>query len=673
MLNSSAINDHTLNGGFAAAGSGLIISAEQSVKIMGSGLIISIEQNTELLQTGSGLIISIEQNTKTTFSGLFISIEQRVRTLSAASFLGRNGYDCDIYIGGYAVPKSMLTGSISINKLENRSSSLKFTMLPAAGIQSPETYQGKAVYANLTDSSGTHRAFSGFIDTPIIDLVEKKITFECSDRRTSQLLSQSQATVNSIGYFSNDVFGVPKDQSDELEKRITTIPSSMDFDNFGNLVVTPWRPKSVPDYTLSGGGMYYDKPNVTYTNRTNTLNTVTMTLNYSFQRLHQQIATISWAGYNNFLTNWFNVGTPSFPRREMIANAANASDWKPVGNISYTSLWPAGGFGTVQWQPNQVTYEYGARISKVFIGITPSAENPTGLVEADYFVLDALGKKIYDVISVTTIDTSSMLCRGASWSAGLKFSQNVTYSYEITLQSPQAVSRFGVINDVMKVSATDPYETALWERDTKLYTSSTNFFMDKKPNFKTFLTTMDVAIRKAQNSIVAAHRDVAVNFRHRVWAGIDLKHTVQTTATQVSCIGKVSSISHMIDISTGEGYTDITLLLSRSFGGDTLEDFNVPSPTDSAAYIGAPTTITLGTHNGINPDPSVTTGAEIWNGYIGNKTMTNTLTANVRTDFAESFIVDYPAVPETIRGDRTVTSTSSFTVVIENNDLEVIF
>ncbi len=674
VLDGFVLNGLTLNGSFGpVVGSGLIISIEQSVKILGSGLIISVEQNTELLETGSGLIISAEQIVKTSYSGLFISVEQRVRTLAANTFLSRNGYDVDVYIGGYAVPKAKLTGMLSIQRAEGRSASAQFTMLPGAGVQSPETFQGKAIYINLTDSTGTHRAFTGFIDTPSLDLIEKKITFECSDRRTSQLLAQPQSVVNAIGYFSNEVFGVPKDQADELEKRITTIPSSMDFDNFGNLVVTPWSPKVLPDYTIAGNALYYENPNVTYTSRTKTLNTVNLVINYHFQRLHQQIATISWSGYADFLSTWFNVGTPSFPRRDTIESAADSSNWKPVTGVSFTSLWPAGGFGNVQWQPNQVTYEYAARVFPTYEGVTPSVDNPTGLVEVDTFVLDIYGKKIYDVVGVTTVDTSSMLCRGASWTAGLKFSQNVVYNYNITLVSPQAVTRFGEISDTVTIDYTDPYETALWERDAKLYSSTTNFFMDIKPNFSRFLTAMDVALRKGNTMIAAAHRDVTVNFRHQVWASIDLKHTVETTATQVSAIGKVSSINHKIDIGTGEGYTDITLLLSRSFGGDVAENFTVPAPADSASYIGSPPTIFLGTHNGINPDPTVTPGANKWNGYIGNKTITSTVHANTRTAYTESFIVDYPPIPDSIRGDRKVTSTSSFNIVIENDDLEVVF
>lgn len=680
MPNMFTLNGAVLNGSAIAVitGSGVILSIEESVVVQGSGLIISVEQAVNFRAAGAGTIIIVEQNVETTASGLIISVEQNV--IGANPFLARNGYDCTIFIGGYEVPKSQITDNIYIKKDEGKSSSLQFTILPPPGLQDPESFQGQPVVANLTDSTGTYRAFTGFIDTPTIDLINQRIMFDCTDRRDTRILELNPGLIDYIGVYSIDVFGQPKDQADELDKRLSTVPVSFDFDNYGNPQITEWQPKSVPDFTLSGDDIYYDKPTVAYVNRTKTLNTVYLTVNYHFQRLHQQLLGVTWSGYDNFLNDWFNQGTPSFPRKDMIQSAAFSGQWKPLQQITFVDLWPAGGFGGVQWQPNQVTNEYKERTNTVFLPYNPSpgvysATWPDGRqYPLDSPVLDSSGKKVYDVISTTITDTSSMLCRGATWAAGLKFAQNVIYTFQITIESPQAVDRFGVIQDVSTVDVTDAYDTSLWEQDTKSYYADSNFFLDKQDNYLNLQIALDAAFRKARTSILSSHRQTAVTFRRRVWAAVDLTHTVETTATQIACKGKVASIAHTIDCTTGQGFTDVSLLLSRSFGGDTDSEFVIPSPIDDPSYIGLePMGVELGTHLGQDPNPVVTPGADKWNGFIGNKSLSNTSMTPVRTQFSESFIVDYPAVSEALRGDRNLVSTTDLVISIPNDELEVEF
>ncbi len=679
VLDGFVLNGLTLNGSFGPAiGSGLIVSIEQSVQVIGSGLIISFEQDVELRASGVGLIVSFEQNTQSSYAGLIISFEQKVESVN--TFFDRNGYDIDIYIGGYQVPKNQICGAITIRKEENKSGSFQFTLLPGTGIQDPESYQGKDIYVNLRDETGNYRSFTGFVDTPTIDLIDKKITFDCTDRRDSRILDLAPSFVDLIGVYSDDVFGQPKDQADELDKRLSTVPACVDFDNYGTPKYTPWLPKVTADFTQVSSDIYYDRPNVSYTNRTKTLNTVNFTVKYHFQRLHQQIVNVSWAGYDNFLTDWFNAGTPTFPMKDTIQNAAFSADWGPLGSISYTNLWAAGGFGNVLWQPNQVTHEYKQRVNIIYLPYNPSpgvfsAIWPDGKkYPLETPVLDPNNKPIYDIISTTITDTSSMLCRGASWTAGIKFSQNVVYEFDLSVYSPQAIARFGIIPDNFNVDVNDEYDTSLWERDKKLYYSPThNFFFDQKSNYSNLVKAIDCSVRKARTSVQGAHRDASINFQRRIWPNIDLIHTVELDTDQVACQGKVSAITHTIDVNTGEGRTAVTLLLSRSNGGDSASSLLVNIPTDDPAYIGSPSNIVLGTHLGLSPDSTVTPGADKWNGYIGNKTIGGGATAPVRTQFSESFIIDYPAIPEALRGDRQLSAGSSFIITIPNDYLEVTF
>lgn len=767
MLNSKPLNTEPLNSSISvlATGVGTIISITQQVANIGSGTIISIEQSVSLYHIGSGTLVSFEQIVKSLFSGTVISISQNVQNPNANTYFNRNHYDVDIYIGGYQIPKSQICSMVTIRKKENTSVECKFSIYPGPGVQSPETYQGQAVIVNLTNSSGVvYRNFTGYIDTPSMDIIEKKIEFTCTDRRDSRILSLPYSYIQSIGLFSTDVFGDPKDQADELSKRLMTTPVAFDFDNYGNPQITPWLPKGTADIVLSGSSMYYDKPEVIYSNRTKTINTVNIEINYKHQRLHEQLAFVSWAGYGDFMTDWFNVGKPTFPKRTTITSAAQSQSWSPVSKITFTDLWPKGGYGsginTVAWNPDTTTNTY----APVQVTTDLPYEDPTTHVISTIWpdgkkhqttsnVLDAAGNIQYYLQLITTTYTSLPLCRGAYWTAGKKFAQNVTELYTLKFTSPQAVSRFGTIESHETININDPYDTSIWTNDKQLYAASTqpstavgaqttsaayskgdtvlalagvgsgsitvnsvitltgdpsgsyytvqagvsnvgsggfitlkapglmadlfaqeypivpapqslsatsNFFIDQKPLYSHLALALQVACAKAETSIKGAHRDVYVKFRRRIWPEADLTHTIQTTATQVASKGKISSLSHTIDVSTGEAYTDVELQLSRSFGGDSQSSYNITVPPyEDNSYIGEPAVVTLGTHYGVDPDLAVTPTAISWNGYIGNSTNVVTQGQNYfsqRTVFPESFTVDYPPIVPIKTQNRTITA-----------------
>ncbi len=687
MFDGATLNGTTLNDFVGLTGAGQDVAIEQNVAILGSGLMISITQRVEYLETGSGLIISIEQNIAPTASGLIISIEQRVRTQAVNTFYSRNGYDVDIFIGGYQIPKARISGNLTIHKAEGQAANASFTIIPTPGVQSPETYQGKPVYINATTSSGVSRLFTGFCDTPHIDLVENRISFDCTDRRTSQLNNTSPAIVDSIGLYSESVFGLAKDQADELDKRLSTIPYSYDYNNYGIGVLTAWAPKTTADFVLDDADIYYDAPMVNYTNRTQTLNTINITVNYTFQRLHQQLVNISWPGYNSFCLDYYNVGRASFPTRDMVEGSANGSGWKTLGSITYTDLWAAAGFSCagitgenvgrsntpIAWNPDQVTYEYAQKMGTELL-VSPStgaaiSANGISPTTVDRPVLDSNGNPTYEISRITVTNTSSGLCRGCHWTAARKFAQNVKQTYTMTLRSPQAITRFGVISTDLRTDIIDSYDATRWEQEPTVYNSATNFFVDQKTNGADLQAALVVSFYKARTDILKAHRDVSVNFRRGLWPQIGLEHTVQTTADKVACKGKVGSYTHTIDCASGEAQTEVSLLLSRSFGGDTETAYGIAAPTDDTSYIGSPPTVNLGTHLGM--DLNTASGAAAWNGYVGNKTLYDRRTGYSRTTYTEAFIVDYPAILPAIRNDRVVSASGTYTIAIPNDSLVI--
>lgn len=755
MFNSITLNSNALDG-IGITGNGSIVSVSQSISGQTTlEIVISFVQNVGLGNSGSGTIISFDQSVQVIGSGIITALAQKVEISNSNTFFNRNKYDCEIYINGVLVPKSQICDQLTVRKSEGIASAVKFSIIPPLGVQDAESYQGQPIFINVTDNSGMiHRIFTGYIDTPSLDIIDKKITFDCTDRRQTQILALPSSVISSVGQFSQDVFGQPKDNADELSDRLMTVAASFDFDNYGNYQLTPWSPKTSADFVIDDSTIYYNKPDVTFTNRTKTLNTINITVNYRYQRLHQQVANVVWSGYQDFINDWFSKGTPTFPQRTSISSSASATSWSPIGPINFIALWPAGAYSGIVWQPNTIVNTYVARTQITYL--TPPVYNPVDpLVWPDgtkhaieTYILDASGQKIYDVGTSTVTDTSSPLCRGAQWIAGKKFAQTVNELYTIKISSPQGVSRFGIIDSHETVNINDPYNTAVWIGNKEVYNSlvisgtaincttnaagypigtttitlaaggtgdfntgnqftitndtsgiyytvvnpisdissggnllftpalkvelpaelneinlvpgipniSSNFYINQKPLYANLISALSCVCQRGQTSLLSAHRDVSVNFKRSIWPVIDLIHTVETSSDFVATKGKVYSVNHTIDCGTGEAVTDVTLRLSRSYGGDTQSVFNIVTPPyEDSSYIGSPTEIDLSTHYGINPNPNVTPIAITWNGYIGNSTPNSSGLANTRTSFPESFIVDYPAIPLPITQDKTVT------------------
>lgn len=659
-----------------ATGSGQLVEFEQTVGLIGSGQLVAFEQNVELYEVGSGLIVSFEQNTLAKASGQIIALEQNVTTLSANTFYTRNGYDVVISIGGYLIEKSKITGNIDIESRVGENATCTFTILADSGIQDPEAFQGQPVYINIIKNSISYRRFTGFVDVPLIDLIDEKITFKCSSNRKNKLNALSRSIIETVGSYSTDVFGTATDNSEEIDRRLQTVTADFDIDRFGNFELASWTPKTTADFTLAGSDVYYDKPEVEYSERRQTLNTVNFTINYTFQRLHQQNVNFVWSGYDS-LNYWYSLGQPSFPTKDMIENAARGSNWKLTRAITHVDLWDAQAFtaggSTVIWQPDKVTNEYKLRTKYVWV---KDANN--NLTQVEVPVLDVSGNKIYDKSKTIITDASSYLSRGANWTAALKFAQNVKETYNITIRSPQAISRYGIINQDDSIDIVDEFDVSQWEDPASgVYSTDYNFFVDSKENYDKLFNSMQVMLNKSRCDILRAHRDVLVKFRTPIWPDLDLKHTVETTATRISSKGKVDYIRHSINCSTGEASTYVELRLSRARTVDSADTWAIIiPPVETYTYIGDPQTIGLETHVGEDPDTTVTPGADKWNGFIGNANKTETSATNLikyRTDYVESFRVDYPAIPDIIRQTLNLPSDYTFDVTVPNDSLTVTF
>src|SRR5688500_12696431 len=117
-----------------------------------------------------------------------------------------HGYDFYISINGSTVAKSMVHGDIIVTKSKNQASTAEFTLLNPDGEQYPEQQPGAAVTINFRTSDGLWRSFTGVIELPELNLIEKKTKYLCTDNKELKIKQLGSDYIASIGTYSTIIF-----------------------------------------------------------------------------------------------------------------------------------------------------------------------------------------------------------------------------------------------------------------------------------------------------------------------------------------------------------------------------------------------------------------------------------------------------------------------------------
>jgi hypothetical protein len=613
-------------------------------------------------------------------------------------FYKRWGYDVKITVGDLTLDTTLSRGQNGLCDQIHTSyqvgveAQASFSFIPPEAEFNLNTYQNQLVNILVKVNDVWDQIFTGYVVTPSFDFIGRKITLSCSDNRKARIKALPKAVIAGVGTYSTAIFGKPLDQSDELAKRLQGVTGDFDFDRYGNYYLTPWLPKTIPDYTFSSkDALYFDNPQLTYSNRRNYTNVINIKVDYSYQRLHQQTVVFTWPGYTDFIRDFWNAGQPTFPDKNNIQAAALNGGWLISSGgtgINFTDLWPAQGFAngksTIVWQPNDVTQELKGRtqfggylktntIPPAFV----TAGDPPKLVPQYIPVLDKNKQQIMDVVKTTVRDTSSQLCRGAVWSAALKFAQNVTEAWSVQLRAPQGILQSSLNDTTLNYTVSDPYDSSKWASNNTVAQVSYNFYTDKKTKVADQHEVLQVALNMARATILQQYRDVTLSWRFvYLQPKLDLRNTVAVNinqqnlggTTNISARGRVFEVKHFIDFNTTEAYTTCTLKLSRAPGSVTDDTWRYPEVTQNPGYIGIPTIITLGTY--VGKDPATTPGSDKWTGWVANHNTTSSGGVKTRTKFNEQFIIDFPAIPDAIRQDLTYNSNAVYNMSIPNDYLE---
>lgn len=649
VINTKLINGDQIQG--LPVGAGSLIQYDQTIVIKGLGTLISYEQTVVFRETGSGTFISYDQTITNTGVGSLLSFEQTVVDAAVTTRVDTAGWDGILTVGNRQIPTNEIAGDLVILRTEDSSALLTVTLRPQTGVQDITSFQGKDVTFDLIESGGSTRLYTGIVDIPEVDLIEESITLRCTTRRQELINSEYTNNTNTVGFYSTSVFSDPRDTFQEIEQRLETIPSSLDFDAYNKAYLTAWQPKSTADYTLTASDLYRDKPEVFVTSRGRIINQVNITFSYRYDRNYNWQRRFQWESPIKDTPCFLLSEGYSQTSRAMVQAAADSTGWPLNGSIDFEGPLPDG------WYLCDGGFTAWTNVNTQYATVGDTDENGDA-------ILDENGNQTYTSTRISATDFTNVFTNEAAWSATQRWAQTVSENYTVTVKAPQSITQYGIISRDEAHGVQSPFDSAVWEDysayDNQQPAGDSTYFIDRDTNEDDFNEAWLVVINRAKTTILSGHRDNRVVFRRGVWAAIDLRHTVELNTGIIDAKGKVTSIEHRLNMATTEDVSTVEISLSKSTGSQSDSAIVLASRPSDTVNIETGT-IRLDNHFGEEPQAQ-------WSGMIGNKFI-----GLGKTEYPISFTVDAPAVEAEFRDERVLTASNTFNVEIPNDTLTITF
>lgn len=539
----------------------------------------------------------------------------------------------------------LLTGRIRIERQEGVRCLADFSLLLDAGAVNPAEYVGQDVelhYQVYTAGEVTQTLrFRGKVERPQFNLQTRVLSCECSDQLHEMVEPMEIEAIDALvgGQWSPDVFEPVAGRSrwDYAMERMSTQPASLQRNVEGDLHVTPWAAKTVPDWIVPPGAAMFRSIDWLPTELTERVNVVEIEADYRFIRLRERHQAFSWRHpdiVGDSIENGFCVWRHDSTELPDISMVQAASE-----DAGYTAI---------------LDGAFWLRLPPSGIYCTP----PAGWRN----------------------EYPDLLLR-ATWTSALRWAQRVTEQYKLRVEAPASVAQAGEVigrdrvaldtesdREQVFLSATytapesDAVEDALGD-----YVADVR----SEPRRAGAISCM---LAMASTTILDKHRGNRFAFQLPTMDGVEirLEHTVQVNDVilghPISCKAKVFNILDELDLDSGACLTTFQLAVSQ--GGGTDSDPLIPPsipdstpPGEPLAEIELPTQL-----GGRNESPIYD---EDLDGFSGNYDE-NDLDINPELElFPRNFRCRVLEIPAEHMDEYPVSVTQTYRIPIPNDLLEL--
>jgi|GEM_PF-1746047 len=455
---------------------------------------------------------------------------------------------------------TFLTGVIEIEAEENTARIAELSFDPPRRPKINE-WLGKPVtidYLEL-DANGNiilqNRIFSGLVDTPEFDPTNQLVTLTCTDNYQSDLDAMSDAQVKALipGIFSPEVLDPDAVGFELAQALLTTTPSSLEKNRFGQFVLSPWAVTS-PRLTFDDNNIYDESIQIRITDLRSITNHVDIDIAYRYPQ--QKITSVSYQYGAPDLCD-IARGQRLLPR-DAVVNAANGLSFD-VDGIGFVDA-PAS--TTVQC-PDTVRFN---------------------IDEA----------------------TRKQLCAGFTVRASKRYTQDMVEVVRVSVTSPSSIASFGQIKtqdnlaiDTDEKEADNPVSEFSGIAGSSIGSSIGS---SRSPQPPGIVDQYDQGLRdnaalsviqQAKTKILGTHRNNQITFETPLNSTIELSDHAALTTASTEAVGKVGRMIHTLDLEQGFAQSKLTIFVSRTENNDITpsSDFNAPPPRPNTPELGVSTEV----------------------------------------------------------------------------------
>ncbi len=475
-------------------------------------------------------------------------------------------------------------------------------------------WTGLAVTVDIADmatgsASNIRRLFTGVVDTPALDLVQRTISLSCTDGLQTTIEAMTVAAIDAAipsGYASPVIFDPAARGWSRAQDRLSTVAASLEMTPAGVLRLTNWAPKATADLVFTEDHVLDESVGVELASRSSLINRVDIDFGYRFPRVKAEGHPVSFSYVNetNFATyvaanNWF--------LQRAAVESAIESAGGTIETISYTPL-PNAPIGS--WVPGP-----------------------------------------YD----------SELCMGFEAMVSFDYGQTIDEEHTIIVNTPESIAVAGTLSDRLSGALEGQYppmiavETAalLWKNDISGvppqdtatpvagFTTSANVTLTADTNRTAANAAMQSLIAVAKVKIHAAHRLNTVSAAIPLNPDADVDKTIEIDVPSVHARGKCRAITHRLSPEAGTATTELQIAICAIAGTGIVHD----DTANTAPAASTPATT-----------PIITTPTVVFNGGAAQD---HTIT------------ITFPAVEDEERDRAVVPLTATYHAAITEDLFEI--